>query len=301
MSKKPTPDKPAYIRDVLSNNFREANHSYTLLRKLFYENGKDIPYTTNLFDGETVFVLHQALFSSMISSLGRLMDTDKKSASIPKAISIIRAYKPSGEHIDGLWRYNLDNWRYDFEERDVVLQEPSEKQRKEITEAFLKTIPLIEQKFEELEVKYEPIRKWRNKQVAHSDIAHNDGRKEIEGIPPKDLCECMDSFRHIVELICGHLFQATIDTSSRWAEHAANQIIDYAYTDQLARIMINYISRHSKNPSKDKEIFLASYADRWSTPEGKELLARVLAKRELIRERILKDQGIVTSTDIDEG
>ena len=161
--------------------------------------------------------------------------------------------------------------------------------------------PSIEQKFEELKVKYEPIKNWRDKQIAHSDIAHSDGRKEIEGIPPKDLCECMDSFKQIVESICGHLFQATIDTSSSWAENAASQLVDYAYTDQVARIMINYIMRHSNTPAQDREVFLANYANRWSTPDGQEFLERVLVNRNQIRDRILKENGVVSSSDVDKG
>lgn len=182
-----------------------------------------------------------------------------------------------------------------------MLAPPTEAQKSEITKEFLNKIPLIEKQFEELEAKYKPIKKWRNKQVAHSDIAHSDGRKEVEGIPPEELRECIDSFKNLVELICGHLYQANIDTSSRWAVNAGNQLIDYAYTDQVARIMINYIFRHSNNPDQDKAVFLNNYANRWSTPDGQELLGRVLANRDQIRERILGENGVVTGPDIDEG
>lgn len=287
------------ILTVLSDNIREALNSYKAMQELFYDNKKDIPYTHSLFHIETVYLLHQALFSSMISSLGRLMDKNPQSASVPTAMKILDGYIPTDQHIHDLWKYDLSNWKYDFTKKDIELVAATDKDKESLISEYLKQIPEFKTIYESILTKYGPIKIWRDKHIAHTDIKFSDGSKTINGIPKKDLAEFMDELELLIRKICGKLYQTSIDTSTTLADRCSSNLIDLAYTDQLARVLIHYIQKHSDNKDIDSKLFINELPTRWESTEGAALIKRALDNRESIKNAILKENGIVTGADID--
>jgi len=284
-----------HILSILSENIREALHSYRTLRMIFYDNKKDIPYTTNLFSPETVLVFHRALFSSVIISIGRLMDKRTNSISIPNAIKILEKYQPNDQHKQDIWKYNLSNWFFDYSKNELTLREPTKTEQDQTLSDYLDGKPKLIESYKKLIELNKPMIKWRNNAIAHSDQKHATSPEILEAIPRESIENFLQHAKHLIEELCGKLYQGSPDTSETFAQVASQEIIDYAYKSQLGDTIAHYIEHHSPDQDQDREIFVQGIHSSWTNEAGSELVKRVLKKREEIKNIILQDNEIVTS------
>lgn len=263
MSKKPSVHSEEYhntFQSVLSDDLRAALNSYAMLEALFYTEhpeGLTLP-------AELEIVLHEALFSSFVTAVGRLMDRDEKSVSICTAMRNLEKYRPDENHLQDLWKVNFNNWKYNSSTREAELVEPTQKDNETLLRKFSESIPALRKECQALFVLYTPLHAWRNKRLAHSDWNQHIGQLQLPELVRDQVSKFLLYLKEFVEKICGKLFMCSIDTDSRWGREAGKQILDLAYRHYRAsKIQRFLLSSHCT--IDDKNLFLQGYRTNWET------------------------------------
>jgi len=271
----PTPPS-APLMELLSEDLREAKNSFSMLQTLFHDESRREQFGQFHLNWVTMNLLQTSLFSTLITAVGRLMDSDDRSASVCAAAKRLQEYRPTDRHVDDLWKYNLKNWKYNFDTSEVELLHPNESDKDGVVEEFLKKIPTIIEKFDQLSKAYEPIKLWRNKRIAHRDSDYSNGLHELPGIDIQMMSGFLDILTEVVSELCSTLYMTGIDTSDAWGVEAGENLLSVGHADVTTRKIALYIARASENKSADYETCVGEYAARWSSPKGAELVEKSL-------------------------